>query len=103
MSDNVAHQKKAFNDAYLNESYQRWSFHYSNDPLTRYVRDRRLNKALNHILQQLQLTLVDIIHWDILIICGGVGGERTFFANKGFVSITNSDFSENALQIMPSF
>ena len=103
MSDNVPHQKSAFDSAYLNESYHRWSFHYTDDPLTRYARDRRLNKAVAHILSQLRLTLNDIRHWDVLIVCGGVGGEGTFFANKGFHSVTNSDFSENALRLCNRF
>jgi hypothetical protein len=51
----------------------------------------------------LRSTLNDIRHWDVLIVCGGVGGEGTFFANRGFQSVTNSDFSENALRLCNRF
>jgi ubiquinone/menaquinone biosynthesis C-methylase UbiE len=103
MSDNVAQQKSAFDNAYVEESFERWSFHYASDPLTRYVRDRRLNKAVGYILSHLQLSLNEIRHWNVLIVCGGVGGEGTFFANKGFRSVTNSDVSENALRLCRRF
>jgi hypothetical protein len=103
MTDGVARQKQAFQNAYLNETYERWSFHYSSDQLTRYVRDRRLNIAIKYLLSQLQVTLDDIKEWKVLIVCGGVGGEGTFFADKGFQSVTNSDFSANALKLCNRF
>lgn len=37
--------------------------------------------------------------WDVLIVCGGVGGEGTLLANLGFRKVTVSDFSKNALEI----
>jgi ubiquinone/menaquinone biosynthesis C-methylase UbiE len=47
--------------------------------------------------------LDDIRNWEVLVVCGGVGGEGTFFADKGFESVTNSDFSENALRLCNRF
>jgi ubiquinone/menaquinone biosynthesis C-methylase UbiE len=103
MNDNVAQQQRAFQSAYLNESYERWSFHYTSNQLTRYVRDRRLNRALDYILSRTHRTLEEITHWHVLIVCGGVGGEGTFFANRGFQCVTNSDFSANALILCNRF
>lgn len=37
-------------------------------------------------------------NWDVLVVCGGVGGEGTVLANIGFRSVTVSDLSENALR-----
>jgi ubiquinone/menaquinone biosynthesis C-methylase UbiE len=35
--------------------------------------------------------------WNVLVVCGGVGGEGTLLKNLGFHSVTVTDFSENAL------
>lgn len=37
--------------------------------------------------------------WDVLVVCGGIGGEGTVLANMGFRSVTVSDISENAIQV----
>lgn len=35
----------------------------------------------------------------VLVVCGGVGGEASFFANQGFTNVTNTDFSTNAVEM----
>jgi ubiquinone/menaquinone biosynthesis C-methylase UbiE len=36
-------------------------------------------------------------------VCGGVGGEGTFFANQGFLDVTVSDLSEKAMELCHRF
>ena len=74
----------------------RWEFHDTKDPLTRYLRDRRLEIAVGLLRQELGEQLTSC---SLLVVCGGVGGEATYFCNLGFKKVTNSDFSDNALDI----
>lgn len=60
----------------------------------RYLRDRRLNIGVGHVLRTLGRPASDL---DALVVCGGVGGEGTYLANAGFRSVTVSDFSQSAL------
>lgn len=86
-------QKATFESIYQrNEA--RWAFHYTKDPLTRFLRDRRLNTALRILRDQGQTNLECR---RILVICAGVGGEGTFFRRAGFSDVTVSDFSAEAL------
>jgi ubiquinone/menaquinone biosynthesis C-methylase UbiE len=62
-----------------------------------------LSKAVNYLLSRLQLALDELKCWTVPIVWGGVGGESTFFANQGFTSVTNSDFSTNALTLCSRF
>ncbi|MCX5695224.1 MAG: methyltransferase domain-containing protein [Candidatus Omnitrophica bacterium] len=87
-------QKEVFEKIYSEERLDHFSFHDSKDPLTRYLRDRRLNIALSEIKKNAKDFNCD---WKILTVCDGVGGEGTFFANLGFNSVTVSDISQNAL------
>jgi ubiquinone/menaquinone biosynthesis C-methylase UbiE len=95
MSDLTQEQRNAFESIFSAES-DRWHFHDTKDPLIRYLRDRRLSIALDAILR---ISGEPIESLSVLVICGGVGGEATFFANRGFSDVTNSDFSENALAV----
>jgi ubiquinone/menaquinone biosynthesis C-methylase UbiE len=95
MNDNTQEQRDAFEQIFSAEA-ARWHFHDTKDPLIRYLRDRRLHLALDAVRE---LSSVPIESLSILLVCGGVGGEATFFANHGFTDVTNTDFSLNALNI----
>ena len=95
MSDTTQEQRNAFENIFSAEA-ARWHFHDTKDPLIRYVRDRRLHLALDAVRK---LAGGSIESLSVLLVCGGVGGEATFFANHGFSDVTNTDFSENALDV----
>jgi ubiquinone/menaquinone biosynthesis C-methylase UbiE len=94
MKSGVEKQKETFEDIYSQSD--NWSYWDDPDPLTRYLIERRLQIGIQHILAIANATPAD---WDVLVICGGVGGEGSFLANYGFRSVTVSDISENALQV----
>lgn len=83
--------------------YGHWEFHYTSDPLTRYVRDRRLYYALECISSTLGTTIGELRDWSVLITCGGVGGEGTCLANLGFSNITVTDISPEYLDTCRRF
>ena len=89
-----ASQRSAFEDIYRAED-ARWAFHYTSDPLTRYLRDRRLNIAVDALNQALP---GGVSINSVLVVCGGVGGEGTYFRKRGFADVTVSDFSGEALE-----
>lgn len=95
----VAQQQAQFEKIFSPENIHKWDFHSTKDPLTRYLRDRRLHLGLDTILKSLRLKKEDVKNWEVLVVCGGVGGEGMLLANYGFESVTVSDFSENALVI----
>lgn len=72
----------------------RWAFHYTTDPLTRYLRDRRLKVAMDVLRKHGRF---DPTNQSVLVACGGVGGEGTFFADLGFQHVAVSDVSEDLL------
>jgi SAM-dependent methyltransferase len=92
---NTNSQKQAF-ESLFSADCARWAFHDTKDPLTRYLRDRRMNIALGFLERRLGS---DLRSCSVLVSCGGVGGEASYFANQGFTNVTNSDFSENALAV----
>lgn len=85
-------QHSAFENIYADQT--RWAFHDTKDPLIRFVRDRRIQMGVEHVMRIGRSSPAD---WDALVVCGGVGGEGTLLANLGFRSVTVSDYSENAL------
>ena len=91
-SDRTA-QLSAHEDKYGQAAQGRWDFHHTTDPLTRYLRDRRLHVAMD-LLREHDAFLPTA---PTLVVCGGVGGEGTFLANHGFSDVTVSDFSREAL------
>lgn len=93
MNTGVQKQKETFDDIYSKPN--NWSYWDDTDPLTRYLLDRRLQIGVKHLMQITNSLPQD---WDVLVICGGVGGEGTVLANMGFRSVTVSDISENAIQ-----
>jgi SAM-dependent methyltransferase len=95
-NNSLANPQQGAFESIFSTKIDEWSYHDTPDPLTRYLRDRRLNLALKIITPFFSNPLQEI---SILLACGGVGGEATFFANKGFSDVTNSDFSENALAL----
>lgn len=97
MNDNVKDQNREFEVIYNHENLQRFNFNFTDDKLTRYLRDRRLNIGLNFLKSKYSEN--DLKNWKVLIICGGVGGEGIFFMNAGFKDVTMSDFSNNSLSI----
>jgi ubiquinone/menaquinone biosynthesis C-methylase UbiE len=96
MKEQIVKQLNVFEKQYDESNVEKFSFHDSVDPLIRLLRDRRLRIALDHYLRVSQVSPADN---NVLVVCGGVGGEGTFLANVGFRSVTVSDFSENALKI----
>ena len=77
---------------------ERWKFHDTTDPLTRYLRDRRLNLALSRLLQ---LTSSKAESWGkALVVCGGVGGEGTLLRKQGFQDVTVSELDPALIKIM---
>ena len=94
MSDITEAQRIAAEEIYA--APDRWDFHYTDDPVIRYLRDRRLRQALR-ILGDLDAA--DLTNRTVLVVCGGVGGEAVFLRRYGIRSVTVSDISENALAI----
>ncbi|MEO6852262.1 MAG: methyltransferase domain-containing protein [Mucilaginibacter sp.] len=99
MLDQVKQQQIAYEDIYSPEQISSFDYHITTDPLTRYLRDRRLLKALQVLKEQDS----SVLNWSILISCGGVGGEGIFFKKNGFKSVTVSDISDNSLKICNLF
>lgn len=91
----VEQQKEAF-ETIFSADLKRWEFHDTKNPLIRYLRDRRLNRAMRFLESHVGS---DLRKLSVLCVCGGVGGEATYFANRGFIDVTNSDFSANALEV----
>lgn len=89
-----AHDQQAAFEASYSRGDDRWAFHYTTDQLTRYLRDRRLDLALRAVSKSVGPETQKL---SILIVCGGVGGEGTFFRKRGFADVTVSDFSQEAL------
>ncbi|TFF40313.1 class I SAM-dependent methyltransferase [Mucilaginibacter psychrotolerans] len=99
MLEQVKQQQNAYEEIYAPEQRSEFDFHITTDPLTRYLRDRRLLKALA-VLEQ---SNPNIRQWSVLLTCGGVGGEGLFFKKNGFDNVTVSDISENSLKICNEF
>ncbi len=93
-SDQVSAQQSAFDELYNSET--KYAFHTTTDKLIRFLRDRRLYKAFQEIKKKYPLTYKQ---FNVLITCGGVGGEGIFFMSAGFRNVTVTDISENSLII----
>ncbi|MBS1963136.1 MAG: class I SAM-dependent methyltransferase [Bdellovibrionales bacterium] len=89
-------QKRAHEKLYSSLELAGYEFHITSDPLTRYLRDRRLKIALETLRETYGSSLYS---FKVLSVCGGVGGEGIFFLKEGFSDVTVSDFSQNALRI----
>lgn len=86
-------QQQAFDDKWA-EDFERQGIvsegHYV------WIRQRRMRLAVD---QTLELLDRDPGGLSALTICGGTGGEASFLADRGFGEVTNSDFSEAALDV----
>jgi SAM-dependent methyltransferase len=100
VTDGVQIQGAAMAAVYGDADRSRWSFHYTADPVVRYLRDRRLRLALGILRRHGAL---EPARQRVLLVCGGVGGEGTFLLNAGFQDVTVSDLSEEALALCRQF
>jgi SAM-dependent methyltransferase len=94
MTSSVESQRAATDE--LCGSRDDWSFHVTKDPLTRFLRDRRMLIALESLDKR---GFLDRARQSVLVVCGGVGGEGIFLRDFGFRSVTVSDLSANALAV----
>jgi SAM-dependent methyltransferase len=92
----VERLQKLYEQTYGQTNIRDWQVHDTRDPILRYLRDRRLQVGVDYLCKRTGQSLKD---WDALVVCGGVGGEGTYLANRGFRSVTVSDFSAQALEI----
>jgi ubiquinone/menaquinone biosynthesis C-methylase UbiE len=95
-------QLTAFEEIYRDQTYARWSFHFTYDPLTRFLRDRRLSTALR-ILGGYWRPPLEWPDLSVLVLCGGVGGEGHLLANAGFRHVMVADFSRQSLEMCRRF
>jgi ubiquinone/menaquinone biosynthesis C-methylase UbiE len=94
---NIIDQNHQFDQIYKNVNQSKFNFHFTDNILIRYLRDRRLQLALNYLYKFYSIN--ELKSFKVLIVCGGVGGEGVFFYKAGFSNVTNSDFSSNSLSI----
>jgi ubiquinone/menaquinone biosynthesis C-methylase UbiE len=92
----VARLQQSYEHQYSRFQQGDWALHDTSDPLTRYLRDRRLHLAVDALTAA---TGLSPDQWTALVVCGGVGGEGTFLANRGCRSVVVSDFSAHAAEI----
>ena len=92
ITESVAAQQEAFEKNFAVDS--RASLHDDEDPLVRYLRDRRLGTALEALRRHLDRPFGEC---DALVLCGGSGGEASYLRKAGFRRVINTDFSEVAL------
>jgi ubiquinone/menaquinone biosynthesis C-methylase UbiE len=95
----VAGLQKLYEQSYGQSSIRDWEFHDTAEPILRYLRDRRLEIAVDAVASRLGQHPRE---WTALVVCGGVGGEGTYLANRGCRSVVVSDFSARALEICQS-
>lgn len=99
MSVGVRMQQERANRVHGDSTDGLWDYHYTGDPLIRYLRDRRLHRALKELDERGRLDVAQ----SVLLVCGGVGGEGTFLANQGFSDVTVSDLSQRAMELCHRF
>jgi len=97
--DAVNVQKEAFDIHFNPQDLKRWKSHITDDPVVRYAQDRRLRRGLEKLCELNKLELEKILHWNVLTICAGTGGEGMHLSRLGFESVTVSDISNNALTV----
>jgi SAM-dependent methyltransferase len=94
MTSAIASQRAATDE--ICRARDDWSFHVTSDPLTRFLRDRRMRIALDVLRRR---KLLDAPRQSVLVVCGGVGGEGVFLRRFGFGDVTVSDLSDAALAV----
>lgn len=95
-SAGIEEQQRTFEAKYHAADRDRWWFHDSRDPVVRYLRDRRLAMGTKRFLE---VSGKKPSECSVLLVCGGVGGEGSYFADQGFREVTVSDFSSSALEV----
>jgi hypothetical protein len=98
MTGGVEMQRERANRLHGDSTEGLWDYHYTRDPLIRYLRDRRLHRALKELDKRGRL---DVSKQSVLIVCGGVGGEGTFLVIRVFDDSIGS--SEKALELCHRF
>jgi ubiquinone/menaquinone biosynthesis C-methylase UbiE len=88
----IENQKTAFDDIYLKECDS-----LKEDKLHKYLKNRRLKKSLKVLNKYFDQ--IEINSFKTLVVCGGGGEEAIWLKDQGISDVTNSDFSEYALQI----
>jgi SAM-dependent methyltransferase len=89
-------QREASESAFRDEPVSRWEFNFTDDPLVRFLRDRRLGIALGLLSRRGGLRPD---RDSVLVVCGGVGGEGVCLLQHGFRDVTVSDISPAALAV----
>jgi ubiquinone/menaquinone biosynthesis C-methylase UbiE len=100
VSDGVRMQQERSNRVHGDSTEELWNYHYTSDPLIRYLRDRRLHRAIRELDRRGRLA---VGNQSVLLVCGGVGGEGTFLADQGFGDVTVSDLTEKAMELCRRF
>lgn len=87
--------QRAATDKVIHDGHD-WDFHVTKDPLTRFLRDRRLRIGLSKLRSR---GVLDPAHQSVLVVCAGVGGEGILLRRYGFEDVTVSDLSPQALSL----
>jgi SAM-dependent methyltransferase len=90
----AADQRRSFEDRYGTATDDLQHLHVTPDPLVRYLRDRRLDIGFREFLAVSGLEPEALT---VLVVCAGLGGEGTFFVNRGCGRVLVADFSLNAM------
>lgn len=93
----VEKQHAAYEEIYGPTRPNDYETHVSSERLVRYLRDRRLSRALGFL--ESRVGADELREWSVLVVCGGAGGEGIFFLRSGFGDVTVSDVSGNSLQL----
>ncbi len=94
--DPVEQQHIGFERAYGSSDLSKWEWHSTADRATRFQTDRLIDRGIDRLLDVIDEPPSEL---SALVTCGGVGGEATHLRRRGFVDVTNSDFSAAALGI----
>ncbi len=96
MEPTLESQRQAF-EANYKANLEAYSFHVTQERLTRFLRDRRVLLGVKRL--RALVPNEDLNAWTALVVCGGVGGEGILLQRAGFGNVTVSDFSQNSLSI----
>ncbi len=89
MEQNILKQKEIHDEIFSN--FEKLQFHITKDPVTRYLRDRRMNLAISYLKNIFGFR--ELKEFTYLVVCGGVGGEAIQLKRMGFFKVVNSDLS----------
>jgi SAM-dependent methyltransferase len=89
-------QRRSFEDRYGKDTADLTRLHGTTDPLVRYLRDRRLELGFREFLSIMGPER-PVSSLRVIVVCAGIGGEGTFFVNRGCRQVIVTDFSVNAM------